>query len=120
VRSALTRVARPSPRIDSDFLGNRLKPAPSRAVGILCLHMGECESTPKLVRKNAAYAWLFLARLTGLSTIRFIGNCPQDGSISLALRQLFFGIDATSSLRTLTEPSSFSFLHRTAFQEPVM
>jgi len=90
VRSALTRVARTSPRIDSDFLGSHLKPAPSRAVEILCPHMGAGGPTAKLVGKSAEYTWLFLARVTRPSTIRFIGillsrsdGQSQDGSLSL-------------------------------------
>jgi hypothetical protein len=52
--------------------------------------MGECGPTAKLVRKSAAYTWLFLARFTRPSAIRFIGQSPshsdgqsQDGSLSL-------------------------------------
>jgi len=52
--------------------------------------MGAGGPTAKLVGKSAAYTWLFLARVTRPSAIRFIGILPsrsdgqsQDGSLSL-------------------------------------
>jgi hypothetical protein len=118
VRPALTRVARPSPRIDSDFLGNHLKPAPSRAVEILYPHMGECGLTAKLDRKNAAYAWLFLARLTRLSTIRFIGQLPARRFDQPSPPAIVFRHRRNVFTRDVDGTVQFQFLHRTASKGP--